>query len=78
MILVVVLAHLLLAATFIVSGLAKLVTPAGTRRAITELRAPVWMAAPLSWGLPLVELVLAGALLTPRTVAGRPPRPPFS
>jgi hypothetical protein len=67
MIFVVVLTHLLLAATFIVSGLAKLITPAGTRRAIAELRAPVWLVAPLSWGLPLVELILAGALLTERT-----------
>jgi hypothetical protein len=61
---VVVLARLLVAATFIVSGLAKLSTPAGTKRAVAELRAPVWMAAPMSWGLPAVELVLAGALLT--------------
>ena len=67
MIFVVVVAHLLLTATFIVSGLAKLVTPAGTRRAIAELRVPVWMVAPVSWGLPLVELTLAGTLLTQRT-----------
>ena len=64
---VVALARVLLAATFIVSGLAKLITPAGTRRALTELRVPARMAAPLSWSIPLVEGVLAGALLTQRT-----------
>jgi hypothetical protein len=61
---VVVLARLFVAATFIVSGVAKLITPAGTRQAVAELKAPAWMAAPVSWGLPVVELVLAGALLT--------------
>ena len=64
---VVALARVLLAATFIVSALAKLITPAGTRRAVTELRVPARMAAPLSWSIPLVEGVLAGALLTQRT-----------
>jgi hypothetical protein len=61
---VVVLARLLVATTLLVSGLAKLVTPAGTRQAVAELRVPEWMAAPISWGLPAVELVLAGGLFT--------------
>src|SRR5438552_2307236 len=56
-------ARLLLAMTFAVAGAAKLADPVGSRQSILEFGAPAFLARPLSWLLPLVELGCAIALV---------------
>jgi methylamine dehydrogenase accessory protein MauD len=61
--------RLILAAVFIVAGVAKLRDRAGTKTAVVEFGASERIAAPVALLLPLVELVVAGLLLLPATAA---------
>ncbi|HTI15740.1 MAG TPA: MauE/DoxX family redox-associated membrane protein [Dictyobacter sp.] len=58
-------ARLLLTVIFVVSGVAKLADLAGSRQALRDFGVPASFARPLGVLLPLVELVIAGALLVP-------------
>jgi peroxiredoxin len=60
---VLLLARLLLAAVFIVSGLAKLADRPGSRQAMLDFGVPARLATPSALLLPLVELLVAGALI---------------
>ena len=62
---VLLLARVLLALIFIFSGLAKLIDPAGSRKAMRDFGVPAWLAPPFAILLPLAELVLAGMLIFP-------------
>jgi thiol-disulfide isomerase/thioredoxin len=57
------LARLLLAAVFAVSGLTKLADRAGTRQAVRDFGVPAALATPFAIFLPLAELVVAVALI---------------
>jgi peroxiredoxin/uncharacterized membrane protein YphA (DoxX/SURF4 family) len=59
-------ARLLLAAVFVVAGIAKLADREGTRRAMVDFGVPSALAAPLGL-LPLAELAVAAALLPAST-----------
>src|SRR5919108_2839892 len=61
-------ARLVLAAVFLVAGLAKLADRRGTQQAVIEFGVPRLLAAPLAILLPLVELGVAVALV-PKTSA---------
>jgi methylamine dehydrogenase accessory protein MauD len=63
----VLLARLLLAAVFVVAGVAKLADREGSRRAVTDFGVPGPFAAPLAVLLPLVELAVAAALIPTAT-----------
>lgn len=56
-------ARLVLAAVFVVAGWAKLADRAGSRRALVDFGVPGWLAVPLGILLPVVELIVAAALL---------------
>jgi peroxiredoxin len=60
-------ARLLLAAVFVVAGIAKLADRQGTRRAIVDFGASSALAAPLGLLLPLAELAIAATLLPAST-----------
>ena len=62
-------ARLVLAATIGVAGLAKLRNRAGTREALQDFGVPAGLAGPGAVLLPIVELLVAAALLLPATVA---------
>src|SRR5688500_11058416 len=55
--------RLVLAATFAVAGVAKLVDRAGSRQSLREFGVPAPLALPLAVLLPMAELVCAFALL---------------
>lgn len=57
------LARLILAVVFLVSGVSKLADLAGSRQAFRDFGVPAWLAAPGGLLLPLVELAVAVALL---------------
>jgi peroxiredoxin len=61
------LARLLLAAVFLVAGLAKLADLAGSRQALRDFGVPAKLSTPLGVLLPLAELAVAVALLFPAT-----------
>src|SRR5205807_6073500 len=63
--LVLLLARLLLAAVFLVSGQAKLADLAGSRQALRDFGVPAALADPFGLLLPLAELAVAVALLLP-------------
>ena len=64
--LLIVIARLLLAAVFAVSGVAKLLDRAGTRRALADFGVPVALVRPAGVLLPAAELAVAASLaLTP-------------
>jgi peroxiredoxin/uncharacterized membrane protein YphA (DoxX/SURF4 family) len=58
-------ARLLLAAVFLVAGLAKLADRAGSRQALRDFGVPAALADPFGLLLPLAELAVAVALLLP-------------
>jgi methylamine dehydrogenase accessory protein MauD len=60
---VLLLIRLLLAVIFIVSGLAKLVDRSGSRQAMLDFGVPARLAVPSAFLLPLIELVVAAALI---------------
>src|SRR6266550_8111485 len=60
-------ARVLLAAVFLVAGLAKLVDLAGSRQALRDVGVPAVLARPFGLLLPLAELAVAVALLLPAT-----------
>ena len=60
-------ARLLLAAVFVVAGVAKLADREGSRRAVTDFGVPAALAAPLGILLPLAELAVAAALIPTST-----------
>jgi thiol-disulfide isomerase/thioredoxin len=60
-------ARLLLAAVFIVAGVAKLLDPAGSRRALAGFRVPERLVSPLALALPLAECAIAIGLLAVAT-----------
>ena len=62
-----VLARLLLAGTFLIAGLSKLRDKAGTRDTLLAFGAPASHARPLAAAIPLAELVAAGLLLASST-----------
>jgi peroxiredoxin len=62
-----VLVRVLLAAVFLVAGVAKLADRAGVRRMVVEFGSPASLAAPLAWGLACCELGVAVALLFGRS-----------
>lgn len=64
---VLLLARLVLAAVFLVAGIAKLADLAGSRQAMRDFGVPSKLATPLGTLLPLAELVVAVALLFPAT-----------
>ena len=53
-----------LAAVFGLAGVVKLTDRAGTRRALADVGVPAPLAAPVAVGLPVVELAVAGALVS--------------
>src|SRR5450755_1312192 len=55
--------RLILAAVFLVAGLAKLADLTGSQRAVRDFGVPTRLAVPLGLLLPLAELVVAIALL---------------
>ena len=57
-------ARLLLAAVFLVAGLAKLADRAGSRKALVDFGVPVALAAPLGLLLPLAEIAVPAALVS--------------
>src|SRR2546423_292206 len=61
------LARLVLAAVFLVAGLAKLTNLAGSQQALRDFGVPTKLATPLGTLLPLAELTVAVALLFPTT-----------
>lgn len=67
----VLLARLLLAAVFVVAGVAKLADREGSRRAMADFGLPTALAAPLGVLLPVAELAVAAALIaTPTALWG--------
>ena len=60
-------ARLLLAAVFVVAGIAKLVDREGSRQAVVDFGIPARLAAPLGIVLPLTELAVAAALIPTAT-----------
>jgi thiol-disulfide isomerase/thioredoxin len=60
-------ARLLLAAVFVVAGVAKLVDREGSRQAVADFGVPAVLAAPLGILLPLAELAVAAALIPTAT-----------
>src|SRR5918992_6280688 len=60
---VVLLGRLVLAAVFVVAGLAKLADRAGSRQALRDFGVPAVLVTPLGTLLPLAELAVAGALI---------------
>ncbi|MDB4884202.1 MAG: hypothetical protein JWL95_2968, partial [Gemmatimonadetes bacterium] len=62
------LARLVLSAVFLVAGIAKLVDRAGSRAAMAGFGLPASLASPLGVALPVVELLVASALI-PATTA---------
>jgi methylamine dehydrogenase accessory protein MauD len=60
-------ARLLLAAVFVVAGVAKLADREGSRRSVADFGVPAALAAPLGILLPLVELAVAVALIPTAT-----------
>jgi cytochrome oxidase Cu insertion factor (SCO1/SenC/PrrC family) len=62
-------ARFLLAGVFAVAGAAKLEDHAGTRRAVADFGAPDALTLPLSIAVPVVELLIAAALLPPASAA---------
>jgi peroxiredoxin len=56
-------ARLLLAAVFLLAGATKLIDPFGTRKALRDFGVPAVLARPLVLLLPLLELVVAAALI---------------
>ena len=64
--------RLLLAAVFVVAGVAKLADPKGSRQAIIDFGVPAGLASPLGILLPLAELVCAGALIPALLPGGAP------
>lgn len=59
---VLLLARLLLSATFALAGISKLADRAGTRQSILDFGAPAFLASPLVVLLPVLELLCAAAL----------------
>src|SRR5689334_20325617 len=55
--------RIILAAVFLVAGLAKLADLAGSRQALRDFGVPAILASPLGLVLPLAELAVAVALL---------------
>src|SRR4051812_2529982 len=60
---VLVIARLVLASVFVVAGAAKFMDPAGTRRALAGFGIPDRFTGSLAFALPIVEVVIAAALL---------------
>ena len=60
-------ARLLTAGVFVVSGGAKLADRAGTRRAVTDFGVPPRLVRPVAEGLPWAELGAAALVLIPPT-----------
>ena len=58
-------ARVLLAAIFLIAGLAKLADLAGSQQALRDFGVPAWLANPFGVLLPLTELVVVIALLLP-------------
>src|SRR2546425_9677417 len=63
---VLLLARLLLATVFAVAGIAKLLDRAGSRKSAGDFGVPTFLAKPLAFVLPLVELACSVALLRGR------------
>ena len=57
-----------LAAVFLLAGAGKLADPVGWRKALRDFSLPAWMAQPLMVLLPVLELMVAAALV-PASVA---------
>src|SRR5277367_6554107 len=55
--------RLLLALVFALAGIAKLADPRGSRKSMLEFGVPAFLARPLAWLLPLLELACAIALI---------------
>src|SRR5437016_5328465 len=62
------LARLLLAAVFLVAGLAKLAGRQGSQQAVAEFGLAKWLAPPIALVLPFVELAIAALLIWPTSV----------
>jgi uncharacterized membrane protein YphA (DoxX/SURF4 family) len=62
---VILLARLVLALTFVVAGLAKLADLAGSRQALRDFGVPTRLANPFGVLLPLAELAVVVALIPP-------------
>ncbi len=60
-------ARLLLALVFVIAGMAKLADREGSRQAVVDFGVPTVLAAPLGIFLPLAELAVAAALISPVT-----------
>jgi len=60
-------ARLVLAAVFVVSGIAKLADRSGSRKAVRDFGVPDWLSGPIAAVLPPVELAIALALLPARS-----------
>ena len=60
---VLMIARLFLALVFVVAGIAKAADLGGSRRALTGFGVPDRLAGVMGWGLPLVEILIAMALI---------------
>jgi len=60
--------RVLLAATFMVSGIAKLLDRLGSRKSLQDFGVPVFLAVPLAFLLPIAELTCAIALIPDASV----------
>jgi thiol-disulfide isomerase/thioredoxin len=56
------LGRVVLAVVFLAAGVAKLADRSGTRRSLLDFGCPFWLAAPLSIGVPIAELMVAATL----------------
>jgi hypothetical protein len=56
------LGRVVLAVVFLTAGVAKLADRSGTRRSLLDFGCPSWLAAPLSIGVPIAELMVAATL----------------
>jgi len=59
--------RILLAAIFGIAGITKLFDLKGSRQAILDFGAFEWLTIPLGYGIPIVETVIAGLLVSPQT-----------
>jgi peroxiredoxin len=62
-------ARIVLAVVFAVSGVGKLADREGTAQAMADFAVPAWIARPGALGLPLTELLVAASLLPATTAA---------
>ena len=59
--------RVVLSGVFLTAGLAKLLDPKGSKKAIQDFGLPLWVAKPLGFGVPAAEITVAFLLLPVRS-----------